>query len=281
MKIHYKLTPAIPTEQRHAYMAHALSLGFPRLQAVPIDEHKSISIACYGPSLADTWQDIQRPIISVSGALHFLAERGIVPDYHVDVDPRAEKAKQLTPAIDGVHYIMASCCHPDVWNVLQGQQVSLIHAYSAPSTPDWIARNDPGGFAVRPGSTVGMMAIHVGGLLGYRHFEVHGMDGSIRNGERHAGPHYGHKQGGLTWDAGGVTYQTSKIMANACSEVINTLRQFPIFCVFHGQGLQQALIDEEYDLDNAALAGTPKAELVRKGKIAFIIPEQEYRAAIG
>lgn len=269
MKIPYKLVAAVQTDQRHGYMARALEAGFPRLRPVPIVDGPSLSIACYGPSLADTWKDIERPILTVSGALHFLAERGIVPDYHCDVDPRQHKVKHITPPVDGVHYIMASCCHPDAWPVLKGQKVSLIHAFSAENTPEWVAKNDPGAFVLRPGSTVGMAAIHIGGLLGYRHFEIHGMDGSLRDGERHAGPHYGHKQGGFTWQAGNKVYQTSKIMSNACAEVINTLHRFPIFCVFHGEGLQQALIDEEYSLDTAALAGTPKANLVRNYKALF------------
>ena len=274
MKIPYQLVAALGDNQRHAQMAEALKLGYPRLRPQPMDEEASISIACYGPSLADTWQDITRPIISVSGALHFLAERGIIPDYHIDVDPRPTLNLHHRGVVDGVHYIMGTCCHPKTWEVLKGQKVTLAHFYMSKDTADWIARNDPGEGYVHPGSTVGMAALHVGGMLGYRHFEIHGMDGSIRDGKRHAGEHFGHAQGGYTWDAGCVTYQTSKIMANACAEVINTLRMFPMFCVFHGQGLQQALIDEEYDMDNVALAGTPKAELVRKAKIAYIMERQ-------
>lgn len=273
MKIPFTLVAAVPSDKRHDQMAMAIKRGYPRLQPTPIDEVKSISIACYGPSLADTWQDLKPPIISVSGALHFLKERGITPDYHVDCDPRPHKIKHLQPPVDGVHYIMGSCCHPSTWDVLEGQKVSLVHFYMAQDTRDWVSQNDHGEFLIHPGSTVGMAALHVGGMLGYRHFEIHGMDGSIRDGKRHAGPHYGHSQGGYTWDAGCKTYQTSKIMSNACAEIINSLHMFPIFCVFHGEGLQQALIDEEYDLDNAALAGTPKAELVRKYK-AIIMERQ-------
>ena len=255
-------------------MAVALQHGFPRLDPVPIEDGRSITIACYGPSLEDTWQDMERPIISVSGALHFLFERGVTPDYHVDVDPRRHKVKHVTPPVNGVHYIMASCCHPDAWGVLKGQKVSLIHAYSSETTPRWVANHDTGAYVVRPGSTVGLAAIHVGGMLGYRHFEIHGMDGSLRDGKRHAGPHYGHPQGGYTWAAGGVKYDTSRIMSNACAEVINTFRLYPIFGVFHGRGLQQALVDEEYALDNVALAGTPKANMVR-GYKAIIMPIPE------
>ena len=270
MRVPFKLVAAVPSKDRHAQMAAAIKTGFPRLSPSPIEEGKSISIACYGPSLADTWQDIARPIVSVSGALHFLADRGIIPDYHVDCDPRPHKVKHLSPLVAGVHYLMGSCCHPSAWPALAGEKVSLFHCYMSSETNDWIAQNDPGEGMIRPGSTAGLAAIHVAGMLGYRHFEIHGMDGCIRDGKRHAGPHYGHPQGGYTWAAGGVKYATSKIMSNACAEVINTFRLFPIFGVFHGTGLQQALIDEEYDLDNIALAGTPKANMVRGYKAVIL-----------
>ena len=87
MKVPYRLVAAVENTTRHEQMRIALNKGLPRLEAVPIDEEKSISIACYGPSLEDTWRDIKHPIISVSGALHFLTGKGIVPDYHVDCDP--------------------------------------------------------------------------------------------------------------------------------------------------------------------------------------------------
>ena len=270
MKIPFKLVAAVPIDGRHKQMAESLKQGYERLKPQPMDETKTISLACYGPSLADTWQELKPPVISVSGALHFLSERGITPDFHVDCDPRPHKIKHIQPAVDGVHYIMGSCCHPSTWEVLKSQKVSLVHFYMGKETEEWIAENDPGEGMVHPGSTVGLAALHVGGMLGVRRFEIHGMDGSIRDGKRHAGPHYGHAQGGMTWDAGHVTYQTSRIMSNACAEVINTFRLFPIFGVFHGQGLQQALIEEEYDLDNVACAGTPKAELVRAYKAIIL-----------
>jgi hypothetical protein len=266
VKIPYQLVAAVKNDVRHNQMAQALKYGFPRIRQKPIDDNKVISIACYGPSLADTWQDLTRPIISVSGALHYLAERGVVPDYHVDMDPRPHKARHIDPVVNGVQYIMASVCPPKTWEILKDQKVTLVHVYSNDGTQEWISKNDPGQLMVRPGSTAGMAAMHVAGLLGYRRFEIHGMDGSLRDGKRHAGPHYGHLQGGITWQAGNKVYDTSQIMANACAEVINSLHIYPIAAVFHGDGLQQALIDEEYNLDNAARAGTPKAEMVRRAK---------------
>ena len=270
MKPPYQLKTAVSTEQRHLYMKTALKTGLPRIKSTKIDEEASISIVCYGPSLKDTWEEIKRPMITMSGSLKFLTERGVIPEYHIDMDPRQHKTRHINPPIPGVNYLMASCCHPDTWNILKYQKVTLWHLWCAKETEDWMSFNDPGELLIRSGSHIGAGAFQIGGLLGFRHFEIHGMDGSFKNGERHAGPHYGHKQGGVTWDAGHVTYQTSTIMSNACAEMINAFRLYPMFGVFHGEGLQQALLDEEYDLDNVALAGTPKAEMVRKMKARII-----------
>src|SRR3989304_527574 len=165
MQVPYKLIAAVKTQYRHAQRAEAVKRNYPRLQPVPIVEGQSISIACYGPSLEDTWRDITHPIISVSGALHFLAERGIVPDYHVDCDPRPHKIKHLQPIVPNVHYIMGSCCHPSTWDALEGQKVSLVHFYMSDQTSGWLAENDPGAGLIHPGSTVGLSAVPVGGEL--------------------------------------------------------------------------------------------------------------------
>lgn len=285
MRPYYKLVMAMSVEKRHEQMKTALSYNLPRLKQQPIDEDKTFSIASYGPSLADTWETMavmQKegvPIISMSGSTKFLAERGVIPDYHLDMDPRAQKVKHIDPPVKGPKYLMASVCPPGTWEILKDEEVTMFHIRNAKETEEWIARNDPGELMVQPGSTIGLCAIQIGGVLGARHFEIHGMDGSIRDGKRHAGPHYGHGQGGITWQAGHVVYQTSRIMANACAEVINCMRSYPIFCVFHGEGLQQALIAEEYDLPNVALAGTSYANFVRKAKYQFVGLLDDYKAA--
>mgnify|MGYP001577391461 CR=1 FL=1 len=263
MKQHFKLTAAVSTEERHRYMKFAIQTGLPRIQRKEIDETASLSIVAYGPSLQDTWMNIKHPILTMSGSLRFLAERGVIPEFHCDMDPRMQKVKHINPPIPGVHYLMASVCHPQTWKILKYQNVSIWHTWSAESTEEWLQKNDPGSLLIRGGSHIGVTSLQIGGLLGFRHFEIYGMDGSIKEGKRHAGPHYGHSQGGVTWDAGRVTYQTSRIMSNGVVDVINAFRLYPMFGVFHGEGLQQALLDEEYDLDNVALEGTPKANMVR------------------
>lgn len=258
MKIPYNLTAAVGIEQRYAQMRAAIARPLPRLQRQRIDDRAVLSIACYGPSLRDTWRDLRPPIISMSGATKWLAERGVTPDYHIDMDPRAHKAMTSLPPVPGVTYLVASVCVPEYFDALAqaGSNVILWHTVSSNWQQDlnWVAEHDRGEFVVSSGSTIGLGAIQLGGILGFRRFEIHGMDGSFSDGQRHAGPHAGKKQPPtFTWDAGGVTYRTSQIMANAVAETVNTCRNFPIFCVFHGQGLTQALIREE-NLPNACCA---------------------------
>lgn len=292
MKLPYAMTAAMPTDQRHAQMAHALAIAaernYPRLTAVPISSIAALSIVGYGPSLHDTWQQLRdpaaRPILSMSGATRFLADRGIIADYHVDMDPRAHKAKHLTPPIPGVHYLMASVCPPETWELLRDQRVTLWHTYSGTdseglTTYSWVAKHDrPGEFVLRGGTTIGLTALHLGGLLGYRHFEVYGMDGScaaVADGDsqrqRHAGVHYGTNQSDtFTWDAERRTYHTTQIMANAVAETINTISRFPIFCVFHGDGLTQALVREANVPNACTVNQLDKLDRVRRGIVRVV-----------
>jgi len=276
MKMPYPMVAAVATDIRHQQMEMAIQHNFPRLQQAPIDESATLHIACYGPSLADTYKDLGRPILSMSGATRWLAERGIIADYHCDMDPRSTKILDIIPPIHGVHYLMASVCPPQTWWVLRDEKVTLWHAYSAPETYNWVAEHDDGNLVIRGGQTIGLTALHLGGLLGYRHFEIHGMDGSFRDltrSERHAGPHYGTKQiDGITWQVFGVQYATSKIMSNAVTETLSTVKNMPIFCVFHGTGLTQALIRKK-SYPNACCADeAEKANRIRRSTATVIDP---------
>lgn len=267
-EVPFPMAAAVAEGPRQAQMAACLRQQLPRLWPVPIGE-ASLSIACYGPSLADTWRDLTRPILSTSGAHDFLIARGVVPDFHVDVDPRPHKvAHVLTPHRD-VQYLMASVCHPFTWAVLRGFNVRIFHVVSGANTYAWLQLHDPRSLLIVGGSSVGLAALHVGGVLGYRHFEVHGMDGCFRGATRHAGDHFGHTHPPISWTARGRTWQTSKIMQNSNVELLNMLRNFPFFVVLHGDGLMQDMLAEA-DLDNGALAGTEKAAHVRRASIEAV-----------
>lgn len=273
MKIPYKMQAAVDVETRRQNMVSAIARNLPRLEQSPIDESATLHVACYGPSLQDSWQDLRHPCISMSGATRFLADRGFIPDYHIDMDPRPHKIQQITPPIPGVTYLIASVCAPIYFDTLADQNVIIWHCVSSTMDADlgWLSSQDFGQLLVSTGSNIGLAAIQIGGILGFRHFEIHGMDGSFADGKRHAADHYGKVQKiDTSWQSQNVKYLTTKIMANGVAEAINALRSYPIFCVFHGHGLLQSLVEEE-NLPNACTTrqSPSKLDFVRHATVRF------------
>lgn len=172
------------------------------------EPHNRVAILmCYGPSIQDTWRDAleerriigNADIVSVSGAHDWLMERGIQPRYHIECDPRPHKGDMLTKPQPGVEYLMATCCHPDVVGKLKNFSLTLWHLDNGKQSYK-IGKIEPNAVMVGGGGSVGLRAINVLYVLGYRRFIVHGMDCSYRDeGERtHAGHHTGKKTQKIT-----------------------------------------------------------------------------------
>lgn len=266
VSVPYPMPPALNEEIRERHMAWAVKQGFPRVKYREMT-NQTMQIIGYGPSLADTWREINpdKPLITMSGALKVLLDNGLTPRegkwFHAHVDPRADNMG-VVPQRQDVIYLMGSCAHPKMFKHLEGCPIALWHGMSGPHTKDWIAENDPGQVLVAAGSTIGLSAIHLAGVFGFRHFEIHGMDGSFRGDARHAGPHGGFVQGQRPSKLN-EAYMTSRLMDNANFEIVAMLKNFPLFCVFHGDGVMQDWIGKA-GLHNAARHGTPQADVVRR-----------------
>jgi hypothetical protein len=217
------VVPHIPTvaagsvEMKQDHMRAALSLGLPKVQVSDVAWPGEFSVVGYGPSLLYTWSDLAGAICTTSGAHDFLIERGIVPTFHVECDPRPHKAMMFTPHPD-VTYLIASCCHPDVFAKLVGYRVMLWHCDEA-WTMDFLATISPQDVAIGGGGNAGLRAIQVGGAIGYRKFRLYGFDCSLMNGLRHAGPHTGKVQHVMRVRCGSQEFDTTP-------QMINSARQF-------------------------------------------------------
>ena len=68
-----------------------------RIERVDELRQHPIALVNFGPSLGQTWEAIRdfKYVMSCSGAHQFLVDHGIIPTWHVDVDPRAHKVKLL------------------------------------------------------------------------------------------------------------------------------------------------------------------------------------------
>lgn len=267
------MPPALDESIRERHMLWAVTQGYPRIKYRPMT-NQTMQIIGYGPSLEDTWRKIdqEKPLITTSGALRFLIGKGLTPVYgkwfHAHVDPRLDNLQSIQSPQKDVVYLMGSCAHPEMFKALDGYHVALWHGTSGRHTRQWILENDPEQVLVTAGSTVGISAIHLGGVFGFQHFEIHGMDGSFKGDARHAGPHGGfiHGQRPSTLNP---AYMTSRLMDNANVEIISMIRNFPVFCVFHGDGVMQDWVRKNKPL-NAACDMTPEADSVRNMKYVEI-----------
>lgn len=160
---------------------------------------KTIAICCGGPSLKDSLPDIRwhrrngARIVSVNNVLGFLMENGIKPDSHVMLDARPDNAEFVKSAPDGVKYMIASQCDPSVFDALQDRDVLLWHNMAEGMQPlfeplaEAAMTGEGKPFALVPGGGfVGLRAISLAWLSGYRKVHVYGLDGSFRAGQHHA-----------------------------------------------------------------------------------------------
>jgi len=225
-------------------IAQGVATGHPRLRPQPLRAER-LDVVGYGPTLADTWELVGAPCITMSGSHDFLLARGRVPTYHAQTDGRDHQVHFLEQPHAAVTYVMATVCPPAIWPKLADQRVLLWHNAHGKHVIDWIAQYDRGAILVAGGSTIGLSAIHLGGILGYRRFRLVGVDGHYRDGRRHAGPHHDPKpQRMMRRRAGGRLWETSEQMANACDELLRLLDESAIEIEIVGDSLQAALVDE-------------------------------------
>jgi len=157
---------------------------------VPRDEHNGhVAILGGGPSLADMtreikWRQSQGQVI---WALNN-AWRAI--DVHVDaqvlLDARAENSEFICDM--ACEHLVASQCHPDLLDRLSNSNVTLWHA-NTPGIAD-LLKDEPSrpAYLVGGGTTVGMNAIALAYLRGYRKIHLYGFDSCFRGEAHHAYP---------------------------------------------------------------------------------------------
>jgi len=162
-------------EKRDANRAYARSLGHDELLAGKPAHKRVALICCGGPSLKDTWVAARRmqragaDLFAVNGVAGWLVQRGVNPDAQVILDARPENVAFVSRSYADRYYIAAHCA-PIILDALADEQVILFDS-------DHIGD---------VGSTVGLYAMAIAALEGYRDIHVFGMDSCYRGDRHHA-----------------------------------------------------------------------------------------------
>lgn len=248
-----KAVGVVSAEERWEQTKAAIERYKDRAPVAPAHDRLAV-LACYGPSLIDTVDDLKREsrtpdadLISVSGAHDFLLKRWIAPDYHVECDPRAHKADNIAHHNPSTRYLLASCVHPALFEKLgEAADIALWHVASAQHSVELIdvLGEDPR-TVITGGGSVGLRAISLLYAMGYRRFSVHGMDCSFADGgvAQHAGKHAGAKQDVVTFTCGGRVFSTSHILKTYATDFLEMVQHVNDLDIrLHGDGLLQAMV---------------------------------------
>ena len=178
----FQLVPETPNEVFLEHVKVNIKRGLP--QAGQFKAHgRKLAVASGGPSLEDTYRELDGDIAAVNGSLGFLMDRGIKPWACGVLDAGAHMVG-VVPRVEGVWYFLASTCHPKLFEHLEGCNIVMWH----PSGVEGIMDVDGVNFAIGGGVTMGLRWIHLGYALGYREFDLHGLDSSYRGDSTHAYP---------------------------------------------------------------------------------------------
>lgn len=182
-----------PHEDIYANIRYAIRQGHPQVWQQPM-HGEPICIVCGGNSLNDTEQELVdlwhegAKVLTVNGSYQWCLERNIKPHAQVVIDARAFNARFVSPARPGVRYLLASQCHPAIWDAVQGRPlVGIWHACD---------RDDPGAEILNEyylgqwqgivgGTTIGTRAIGLAHALGFLRMHLFGMDACFLHGQGH------------------------------------------------------------------------------------------------
>lgn len=209
-----------------------------------VDTDEPCAIVGYGPSLADTWEELKnfKTIFTCSGSHKFLLSKGIIPTYHCEVDPREHKIELLGTPHKDVTYFPASCIHPKYIKHLQdaGANIKLWHVFASDGESEQVIPR--GEYMVTGGCDVGMRSMTIARFMGYKNLHIFGMDGSEGKTGKHAAAHPNQpKQSDITI-VNGKEFRTTHALLESAKMVFHELDQLKdVDYHFYGDGMIQEM----------------------------------------
>jgi hypothetical protein len=181
---------------------------------------------------------------AVNGTGAFLRVKGLIPDAHVIVDARPENVTFLDGAAPETMHYLASQCDPKLFQA--AERVTLWHAAS-PGMPERLygLRETP---LIGGGSTVGLQALVIAYVLGYRKIHLYGFDSSYRESEHHAYPQSLNADDRVvTAVVGDKSFQAAPWMVQQAEEYMTTAAELEhdgTVITVHGSGLLPYMANE-------------------------------------
>lgn len=139
-----------------------------------------------GPSVKAYVEQLQKftgPTIACGSSYDWCVNNGIHPTYCVLCDSDEVVCKYITRALKSTIFLVASQCHPSVFEMLAENAVAIWHCFN--NNIDTIKDVDSNFVAVGGGCTVGLRALSLSVAMGYKFVEFYGFDSCIVSETEH------------------------------------------------------------------------------------------------
>lgn len=126
------------------------------------------------------WREsIGQTIWALNGSAKWLRANGIAPHFHVIVDARPTNVEFVLDPHLGTHYLIASQCDPAVLRALEGMRVTVWHSAAEGISEVLKTEKTRPVHLIGGGTTVGMQAMVLAHVLGFRKIHLYGFDSSV------------------------------------------------------------------------------------------------------
>lgn len=229
-------SPKVPVDDEglRANVRHAMSLRLPTLRDFEYRRQGHLDVVANGPSAPAYFQPTPKngPVLALNGALELFNGRRIIPDYWAACDPQELVTDRfLRCAPYDVTYLIASKCHPSVFERMSDRNVILWHV-GEPATRALFDHHD---IVIPASSSITSTSFELMTHLGFRRFETWGWDGCYMDGQGHAVPQP-EAPSRVEITVHDRVYETSPVWALECDDIANRLVGFPFPIHIHGDG---------------------------------------------
>ena len=186
--------PNLSAETLRAQIASAIRRQHPQLATQTGVRPERVVLLGSGPSLNDSEADIVAllhggaKLVTVNGSYHWALARNLRPSAQVILDGRAENARFVQPAVTQCAYLLASQCHPAVWDAVEGRAVWIWHPVGQDEETKTLLDTyyQQRWMPVQGGCTVISRALWLLRLQGYVRIDLFGVDCCWRGDQHHA-----------------------------------------------------------------------------------------------
>jgi hypothetical protein len=239
--IQFEIRTPLDAATIRAHVVSALSRGLNEVEIVaPRDER--LTIVANGPSALTaplTAAAAGSPTLAINNALRLFVDRGLAPSFWMASDPQACVADYLRAAPSDTVYLVASKCHPAVFDALRRRRVVLWHC-AEPGTLDLLI----GRLVIQSSITVTLCALNLMPVLGYRRFDTWGWDGCYLADRDHAAAQPHHRAGDITIELGSdERFTTTPSWAAEAQEAVRLFQAAPRDVTIHGGGMIGAILE--------------------------------------